>query len=329
MEKPFPGSREVVREAFVAQAVPSSALDVVLASLSSATLKQYARPLKSWWNFCHTHRITLFSPRIDQVLAFLSQEVHSVGSYSTFNTMRSAVSLVSDTPIGNHPLIKRFGKGVSVIKPQKPRYDFVWDPAPVLSNLTKIYPYDSLSLDIITKKFVLLLALGSGQRAQTLAAIKISNIQIANSKLVIRVPDRIKTSAPGRPQPLLTFSRFPDHPDLCIVTILECYLQRTKHLRSSECDSLFISCVKPHRAVGVQTVSRWIRKSLEECGVQSDLFSAHSTRHASTSLAAKKGVSVDIIKRAAGWSGASRVFANFYNRPIVNPEEFCSSVLLS
>ncbi|KYM99018.1 hypothetical protein ALC62_10253 [Cyphomyrmex costatus] len=60
-----------------------------------------------------------------------------------------------------------------------------------------------------------------------------------------------------------------------------------------------------------------------------NLFSAHSTRHASTSLAARKGLSLDLIKRAAGWSGDSQIFARFYNRTIVNPEAFCNSVLLS
>lgn len=243
--------------------------------------------------------------------------------------MHSAISLISNNAIGTHPLIKRFGKGVSVIKPQKPRYDYVWDPAPVISKLAKVFPYESLALETVTKKLVLLLALGWGQRAQILAAIRVPHIFRENDKLIIQIPDRIKTSAPGRTQPLLMFSKFPDHPDLCIVSILDYYLQCTRDLRPPDCDSLFISWVKPHKAVGVQTVSRWIRKSLEECGVRSDFFSAHSTRHASTSLTARRGVSLDIIKRAAGWSGESRMFANFYNRPIVNPEDFCNVVLLA
>ncbi|KYQ60030.1 hypothetical protein ALC60_00928 [Trachymyrmex zeteki] len=298
----------------------------MIASLSAATINQYSRPLKSWWNFCQNCQITPFDPEINQVLEFLSRELEYTNSYSSFNTMRSAISFISNKAIGNHPLIKLFGKGVNIIKPQKPRYDFIWDPAPVVEKLTHIFPYESLSLDIISRKLVLLLALGSGQRAQTLAAIKVSHIFREENKLILKIPDRLKTSAPGRAQPLLTFARFPDHPNLCIVTILEYYLQP---LCPPECNSLFISCMRPHKAVGVQSISRWIRRGLEECGVQGDLFSAHSTRHASTSLAVKKGISLELVKRAAGWSDKSRVFANFYNRPIVNPESFCNSVLLS
>ncbi|KYN12395.1 hypothetical protein ALC57_15443 [Trachymyrmex cornetzi] len=300
----------------------------MIASLAPATIKQYTRPLKSWWEFCQRHQTAPFFPEVNKVLDFLSQEARNIGSYSSFNTTRSAISLISNNAIGNHPLVRRLSKGMSIIKPQRPRYEYIWDPAPVICKLATLFPYESLSLEVITRKLVLLLALGSGQRVQTLAAIKISQIFRENeNKVIIKIPDRLKTSAPGRAQPLLTYSCFLDRPELCIINILDHYLQRTGDLRPPDCDTLLISYAKPHRAVGPQSVSRWIRRGLEDCGVRSDLFSAHSPRHASTSLAANKGVSLDFIKRAAGWSGDSQVFARFYNRTIINPDAFCSSVL--
>lgn len=187
----------------------------------------------------------------------------------------------------------------------------------------------SIPLATITKKLALLLALGSGQRAQTLLAIKISYISILTDKVIIRIPDRLKTSAPSRAQSILTFPRFLQRPELCIVSLLEHYIDITRELRPANCDALFIAYTRPHKAIAVQTLSRWIRAGLEDCGIQSDFFAAHSTRHASTSLAAKKGLALDIIKRAAGWSGDSQVFAKFYNRPIINPGEFSRAVLLS
>lgn len=326
LENTFPGGRETIRRAFEYKQVPKSALDTLLASLAPSTVKQYTRPLRSWWMFCNQHNITVFSPKVEQVLEFLAEELKETGSYSTLNTARSAVSLISIDDIGNHPLVRRFCKGVGFLKPPKPRYDFVWDPAPVIEKLATIFPYDALTLKVITSKLVVLLALGSGQRCQTLAAIRLSQI-VLGENLIIKVPDRVKTSSVGRYQPLLCFSRFPDRKNLCIVELLEHYIKCTKDLRSSDCDFLFISCVKPHNPVGSQTISRWIRQCLADCGVD-DIYSAHSTRHASTSLASKKGVPVDLIKRAAGWSGDSRVFANFYNRPIINPNDFSNAVLL-
>ena len=169
----------------------------------------------------------------------------------------------------------------------------------------------------------MLLALCSGQRCQTLAAIKISQISLTSEKIFIRVTDRLKTSAPGRSQPLLSFSRFSGHDNLCFISD---YLERTASLRPEGCDSLFISLKRPFGRVGSQTISRWIRSVFAICGVDSS-FTAHSTRHASTSLAAKQGVPVDLIKRAAGWSGESRIFANFYNRPIIDSDVFANSIL--
>jgi integrase len=250
------------------------------------------------------------------------------GSFSTLNTARSAVSLISNNTIGDDPLIRRFCKGASVLKPPKPRYDYIWDPAPVILKLGSLFPHEDLSLEKITKKLVLLLALGSGQRCQTLASLRIPFISFVNNKMVIKVPDHLKTSAPDRFQPLLLFSRFNERANLCIVSLLEHYLLRTVELRSKDSDLLFISFKSPHKSVGVQTISRWIRETLLDCGVDNS-FTAHSTRHASTSFAAKKGISIDLIKRAAGWTADSQIFAKFYNRPIINPDAFSNAIMLN
>lgn len=148
--------------------------------------------------------------------------------------------------------------------------------------------------------------------------------------MLIKVPDRLKTSAPGRCQPLLSFSRFHNHANICVISLLEHFLDHTKDLRPGDCDFLFISLIRPYKAVRVQTLSRWIRETLMACGVN-DSFTAHSTRHASTSFAAKKGTSVEVplIKRAAGWTGESRVFAKFYNRLIVDSNAFANTILSS
>ena len=44
-------------------------------------------------------------------------------------------------------------------------------------------------------------------------------------------------------------------------------------------------------------------------------------------MAAKKGVPLDVIKRAAGWLGESRVFATFYNQPIIDANAFSDAIL--
>ncbi|CAG5109252.1 Protein of unknown function [Cotesia congregata] len=102
-------------------------------------------------------------------------------------------------------------------------------------------------------------------------------------------------------------------------TALTAYIRRTKDLRSTK--DLFISYRKPFGTVTTQTISRWIKLTLKDSGLDVTTFSAHSTRHASTSKAHKLGVNIDEIRKTAGWSGTSNTFGKFYNRIIVAPNK--------
>lgn len=279
-----------------------------------------------WWSFCERNQSSLFTPPISTFLEFLSFCLSSVGSYATLNTYRSAISLISSNEIGSHPLVSRFFKGVAVLKPQRPRYDFVWDPTPVVDHLASLYPHDKFSLEIISRKLVTLLALTTAQRMQTLAAIRLSNVILSDS-LVIRIPARLKTSRVGKSQPLLSFRPFLEKPELCIFSLVSFYVNVTCDLRQDGCDSFFISFRSPHNAVSSQTLGRWVKSELNAAGVNINIFSAHFTRHASTSFAASKGINLDEIRRTAGWSRSSDVFARFYNRPIIKDPSFQSTIL--
>ena len=69
--------------------------------------------------------------------------------------------------------------------------------------------------------------------------------------------------------------------------------------------------MKPHSPVGRQKNSRWIKSVLASAGVDMDIYSAHSTRAEGTSTAASAGVSLEVILKAAGWSG-EHIFHKFY-----------------
>lgn len=305
---------------------PVSAMEATLASITQATTAQYSKPIKLWWLFCKRHQIDPFLPPVSTFLDFLSAFLSKVGSYSTLNTYRSAISLISSNEIGSHPLVKRFFKGVAALRPQRPRYDFIWDPAPVIGRLASLYPHVDLSLEIISRKLITLLALTTAQRMQTFAAIQRSNVRFADA-LFIKIPDRLKTSGIGRSQPLLVFKPFIDRPELCVFSLVKFYLERTEDLRQESCDDFFISARSPYKPVSSQTLGRWVKAELCAAGIDISFFSAHSTRHASTSLAASKGINLDKIRRTAVWSTSSEVFTRFYNRPIVRNPSFYSSII--
>ncbi|KAH9634343.1 hypothetical protein HF086_011603 [Spodoptera exigua] len=177
----------------------------------------------------------------------------------------------------------------------------------------------------MTKKLVVLLALSTAQRAQTLSLIKISNIKQSESCVNIAITDMTKTSAAGRTQPNL-FLPFFEKPEICPARTLCDYIRFTTEIRGHN-DYLFLSLKKPHKPVSASTVGRWIKNTLSDCGIDTRVFSGHSTRHASTSKAKSKGISLDVIRQTAGWTNNSLKFAKFYNRPILNSGEFAHAVL--
>ena len=107
--------------------------------------------------------------------------------------------------------------------------------------------------------------------------------------------------------------------------LLKVYLQKTASLRN-ECSQLLISHQKPFEAVSKDTISRWIKTMLADSGVNTDIFSAHSTRAASTSKAhSSQFIPIDTILAAAGWVKAE-TFAKFYNKRL-SQQCFAYSIL--
>jgi len=78
---------------------------------------------------------------------------------------------------------------------------------------------------------------------------------------------------------------------------------------------LFISVRKPYHAVKSATIGHWLKKIMEQAGIDTSIFSAHSTRGAATSKAKAAGVSIPEILKAADWSVPS-TFTHFYHRPV-------------
>lgn len=302
-----------IREAFLKKEIPEESIEIMLASLSNSTLKQYGCALSQWRDFATKEKIDFYDVNVKTVLKFLAERFNLGASYGTLNSCRSALSLISKEKIGEHPHITRFMKGIFRLKPSRPKYAQTWDVSIVLNYLQNI---DDTNLENLTYKTVLLLALSTAHRAQTLSKIKISNIRHVNDGLEIKIPELIKTSGPGRYQPILQLPFFVNKPTLCVASTVLSYIDKTKNIRK-DIDQLIISIKRPIPAVSSQTLSRWVKKCLHNSGIDVSIFSSHSTRHAATSTAFLKGIDLNTIRRTAGWSESSQMFANIYNRPIV------------
>lgn len=166
---------------------------------------------------------------------------------------------MSNKKIGEDDSVSRFMKGVSKLRPPKHKYAFTWDVALVLDYLETLYTLESLSFTDLTYKTVMLLILCTAHRAQTIASIRLDNIQFTASGALIHITDRIKTSAPGRCQPLLSIPFCRESPKNCVATVLKTYIDKSRNLREDS-SKLFVAIRRPHKDIGSQTISRWVKK---------------------------------------------------------------------
>nr|CAI5822368.1 unnamed protein product [Callosobruchus analis] len=169
-----PDGREIILQAFITQGVDELAARTMLSSISESTIRQYSNTYKLWYEYCTTKNIPLYRASVKEVITFL-QGLYSQGNhrYGTFNTHRSALSLILHSEVGNNSLLKRYLRGIARGRPQKPKYNHTWDPSIVLRYLE--LPANSGTLRALSHKTVTLLALITGGRLQTISLICVSN----------------------------------------------------------------------------------------------------------------------------------------------------------
>lgn len=301
---------------------------MMINSIAKSTLKQYECYLKYWWYYAHTKKLEFFNAKTTDIIDFLNSRFQEGAKYNTLNTARATISLISVYDINKDGLISRFLKGVFKQRPTKPKYTTTWDITPVLNYIEKLSPLKQLRLKDAAEKVATLLALTTAQRLQTLALINIENIVISNSGISIKITEQIKTSRPGGFQPELILPFYKNKPGLCIAsTVLE-YVKLTENLRDKNTKNLLIATTRPFGAVSAQTIGHWIKALLGKAGIDTDQFTAYSTRHAAVSTAHTRGVDIDTIRRSAGWASGSQTFFKFYNRPIQTPnDQFARTIL--
>lgn len=305
-------------------------MKIMEASCARSTWASYSSVFRKWEMFCSDNNVVILSPSISQVLSFLARLYDEGLSYSSINAAKSGLSTIigyiDSVKVGEHELVQRFMRGVFKLRPSVPKYRSTWDADLVLRTITNWHEDVDLELRDLTLKLVALIALTTGQRVQTLCSIAVANI-IWGDPVKINLPGVLKTTSPSNPNPQLILPYFKDNPKICVASTLLIYVNRTKEFREkNKTDSLLLSMVPPHKPVCTQTVSNWLVKMLEASGINTNDFKGHSFRHSSSTKAASRGVSTDSIIQTVGWSNA-RTFARYYNRDIIENDEFANAVL--
>jgi hypothetical protein len=277
------------------------------------TKKQYYTYLTKWKRFCAERNINWSNATVEQGIDFLAHLFEQNLSYSAINTARSALSIIL-TPTGGpsfqeNRLVCRFLKSVFEIKPALLKYKQIWDVEKILIYLRSLTLNPELLLKKLTHKLVMLLALLTGQRCQTIHKLDTRLMQKLRGKYVFTIGEKLKHTRPGTHQKPIEFMSYADK-DLCVVQHQDEYITRTTSIRADK-SQLLISFIKPNNPVSKDMVACWIKEVLRDAGIDTNIYSSHSSRAAATSYGFAKGTRITEIMDAAGWSNA-QTFASYY-----------------
>ncbi|CAH3019867.1 unnamed protein product, partial [Porites evermanni] len=158
----------------------------------------------------------------------------------------------------------KIGWGAS--NPPTPRYHTTWNVQTVLTHLSSQDSVEKLDLKSLTLKLLMLIALVSAQRGQSIHMLDTACMKVTESSYEFSLPEHVKQSRPSFKTPSVILKAYPVNKALCVYSHLTEYLRRTQSLRGAE-TKLFISFVKPHKRVSRDTISRWIRTTMESAGI--------------------------------------------------------------
>lgn len=263
------------------------------------------------------------------MINYLTTLVRKGLSYSSITTAKSAISTINslngEPPLGKHPLVQRFLKGVYNSNPPTPRYTKIWDVGLLIKYFKDLGHNKSLELKHLSYKLVALIAILSASRVNYIASLSVEAMDI-NDEVCIFYPTKLlKTSRPNFLDKPIRFTAYHSDDRLCVVKTLREYLQRRTLLTKGK--QLFISFRKPHLPVHKDTIARWLKTVLLNAGVDTTIFSAHSYRLASTSKADVANIPITDILKQGQWS-SEKTWINHYRKDIVDSSDKFAEAML-
>ncbi|KAM8975733.1 LOW QUALITY PROTEIN: uncharacterized protein RCH25_020573 [Pelodytes ibericus] len=306
---------------FVAD-VSQTTLSLLEGAWAPGTRRAYRHAWGSWANWCMEHHTDPTVATVNVMLQFLTSLFEDGRAYRSINVYRSAISAghlgFEGVPAGRHILVCRLLKGIRLNRPPRPRYSCLWD-VNVVFILFQSWPNNcDLSLQQLSAKLAMLCCLISCKRVSDVRALDISARSFTPEGVSFDISRRTKTSITS-----VFYPAFPHNPKLCPVLCLKKYELRTLPFRTQSRPELFLALRRPHSPISTTSLARWIKWVLTEAGVDTTVFTPHSTRGAMASKAFTLRCRLEDLLKAADWSRES-TFKEFYFRV---PEHFTSSVI--
>ncbi|XP_065180118.1 uncharacterized protein LOC135810554 [Sycon ciliatum] len=319
-----------LRHSYSMSGFSAAVSDLLVASWRTNTSRHYDSAWALWSRWCAQRSIDPLRPALTRVLEFLSDQFQDGRAFRTISGYRSALSTmlppVDGTSVGSHPTVVRLLRGAYNLRPPAPRYTFTWDVQLVLDFLRSWPDVSVLSDKQLTLRLAMLLALSGAYRCGELCLLSSVFSQLSDGSVRLPLLGTRKTQRVGEPLQTVQVCPF-SVAALCPVQHLLEYGRRSAVWRLDGSGPLLLSFRKPHKPVSSPTVARWLKEVLGLAGIDTAQFSAHSSRGAATSAAARAGVSTAVILAAADWKRAT-TFRRFYCRDVTPPADCFSAAVL-
>ncbi len=324
----------------VIDSLPAEVQETIASARAPATRKLYSSKWGVFESWCLTRAIDPVNCPVGPVLEFLQERLTAGAAATTLRVYVAAIAArreLDEIPLGRHRMVSAFMRGARRLRPVRPTAVPSWDLSVVLEGLVTapFEPLESASDRILTLKVVLLLALTSLKRDVTgdLQAFSVSETCMDFAPGLVKVtlrprpgyiPKVLSTSFRSQVVTLHSFHPppFASSEDerlhlLCPVRALKLYVDRSKVWRKSPQLLICFGAGRRGLATSKQRISHWVRDAISLAYEAQNLPSplslrAHSTRGVASSQALFRGVPLEDICVAAGWS-SPHTFVRFYN----------------
>ena len=296
-------------------------------SLRSSTATRYVLYCSKWIVFCQKQQRNSHAPTVRDIIDFMyhlgkSNNFHSY-SASFFQTVLSMLKQVIDAShhhVLQHVYVKHFQQGYfNMYLPQPKPPCTTWDIQQVLDYWQCQPSNQKLNLTQLARKTMMLILLSTCRWKNKLLSLSVKHMYTFPQCIMfylVKLPKTFTQGTPDENTRWLSVRQADQSVDnnLCPVRALTVYLAKTRRIQSS--DSVFVTSTPPYSAIKPMTLNLWILQSMKQAGIDTSLYTAYSTRHASSSGALKKGMPMDEVLRLGCWKTPS-TFIKHYNLPIL------------
>ena len=284
-----------LRKRLAEEGITQRSSDLIVLSRREDTLSIYSSTWNKWVSWCDEQNVDQVRCNVKWILEFLFESGYE---YRTVCTHRSSISALHNNiegrPVEEHPQVSSLITSVFNKRLSQPKYNFIWDVQLVLDYLKKELSNKNDLLDkLLTFKVAMLLALTSASRVRGLHILDTRFMVKTPQKYVFQFHKLHKSWRKGQKPTTLEFVAFPQDKDLCAVSVLDEYLNRTEEWRRVNNETqLLLSYIQSNKQVVPSTISGWPKSVLKSPDINISLFTAHSTRSATTLKASASGLSM-------------------------------------